>query len=60
MLASSTGLFLTSAEDDQVDKIRLHFASVELIATIQRNRRGDPIEEFHLYRLTGYRGGLPY
>ena len=60
LLASSTGLFLTSAEDDQVDKMRPHFASVELISTIRRNRRGDPIEEFHLYLLSGYRGGLPY
>ncbi len=60
MLASSTGLFLTSANNDKVEEIRPHFASVELIDTIERNRRGDPIETFHVYRLTGYRGGVPY
>jgi 4-amino-4-deoxy-L-arabinose transferase-like glycosyltransferase len=60
MLAATTGLFLTSANADKADELRPHFNSVELIATIQRGRTGDPIEAFHLYRLTGYRGGVPY
>jgi hypothetical protein len=59
-LAQSTGLYLAAANDDRVEEFRRHYDSVVLISTIQRSRRGDPFEAFRLYRLSGYRGGLPF
>jgi 4-amino-4-deoxy-L-arabinose transferase-like glycosyltransferase len=60
LLGRSAGLYLTSAKDDKVQDIRPHYDSVVLLRMIDRARRGEPFEVFHLYRLSGYRGGLPY
>ena len=60
LLRRSSGLYLTSAKEDEVERLRPHYDSVVLLTTIERARRGDPFETFRLYRLNGYRGGLPY
>jgi 4-amino-4-deoxy-L-arabinose transferase-like glycosyltransferase len=60
LLRRSAGLYLTSAKEDEVERLRPHYESVVLVATIERARRSDPFETFRLYRLSGYRGGLPY
>jgi 4-amino-4-deoxy-L-arabinose transferase-like glycosyltransferase len=59
-LIGTTGIYLTAMRFDDSAGLRPHFDSVELLGTIQRTRSGDPIEPFRIYRLTGYRGGLPY
>jgi hypothetical protein len=59
-LKGTTGIYVAAANPDDITQLRQHFASVELISTLWRRRKGDPIEPYHVYRLNGYRGGLPF
>jgi 4-amino-4-deoxy-L-arabinose transferase-like glycosyltransferase len=60
LLHRATGLYVVEASLDDVARLQKHFDSVDLVSTIWRTRDGDLIEPYHLYRLTGYRGGLPF
>jgi hypothetical protein len=61
MLARTTGIYLAAAYfRDDLPEMKTHYDSVELVSTIWRTRRGDPIEPLRVYRLSGYRGGLPF
>jgi 4-amino-4-deoxy-L-arabinose transferase-like glycosyltransferase len=60
LLRRGTGLYVVEASLDDVARLQEYFDSVKPISTIWRARDGDPIEPYHLYRLTGYRGGLPF
>ena len=60
LLRRATGLYVVEASLDDADRLQAYFDSVEPVSTIWRTRDRDPIEPYHLYRLTGYRGGLPF
>jgi 4-amino-4-deoxy-L-arabinose transferase-like glycosyltransferase len=60
LLARTTGIYVAESPLDDLERLRQHFDSVELIATIWRARDGDPIEPYRVYALKGYRGGLPF
>ena len=61
LLARTTGIYLvTPYYGDDLARLRERFDSVEFVSTIWRTRKGDPIEPFHVYRLSGYRGGVPF
>jgi 4-amino-4-deoxy-L-arabinose transferase-like glycosyltransferase len=59
LLARAAGIYVTTPALDDFPRMQKHFDSVELIATIWRSRKGDPIQPYRIYRLKGYRGGLP-
>jgi hypothetical protein len=59
-LAGSTGIYVAMEPFKDLPEVQKHFGSVELIATIWRSRRGDPIKPYRIYELQGYRGGVPY
>jgi len=60
LLKRSTGIYLASPGFDVLDRLRQHYDSTELASTIWRTRDGEPIEAFRIYRLKGYRGGMPF
>jgi len=60
LLRRAVGLYVVEASLDDVARLRQYFDTVEPVSTIWRTRDGDPIEPYHLYKLTGYRGGLPF
>ena len=60
LLTRATGIYVALAPLDDMTEVRKHFDSVELVSTIWRARDGDPIEPYDIYRLKGYRGGLPF
>jgi 4-amino-4-deoxy-L-arabinose transferase-like glycosyltransferase len=59
LLARATGIYASRTPVAGLAEIQKHFESVEPIATVWRNRDGDPIEPYRVYELKGYRGGLP-
>ena len=59
LLARGAGIYVTTLALDDFPRMQKYFDSVELIATIWRSRKGDPIEPYRIYSLKGYRGGLP-
>lgn len=60
LLRGASGLYLAVPPQDDVERLRMHFDSVDLVATIWRSRNGDPIQPYRVYELKGYRGGLPF
>lgn len=60
MLKRATGVYVALAPSDDITELRKHFESIELVSMIWRARDGDPIEPYDVYRLKGYRGGLPF
>jgi 4-amino-4-deoxy-L-arabinose transferase-like glycosyltransferase len=60
LLYRTTGLYLSVAPDDDLERLKTHFDSVEQISTLWRNRNGEAIEPYRVYELKGYRGGVPY
>ena len=60
LLKRSAGIYLASPGFDVLDRLRQHYDSTELASTIWRTRDGEPIEAFRIYRLKGYRGGMPF
>jgi 4-amino-4-deoxy-L-arabinose transferase-like glycosyltransferase len=59
LLRRTNGIFVEAVGFDSLGRLRDHFDAVELVSTIWRNRKGDPIEPYRVYSLKGYRGGLP-
>ncbi len=59
VLAQNAGLYLAPAAQDDIAALRPHFDSVTPLPPLVRARRGDAIAEYRVYRLDGYRGGLP-
>lgn len=61
LLNRTTGIYVAGPDDDdELAQMRERFDSVAPVSTIWRTRKGDPIEAYRVYRLTGYRGGLPF
>jgi 4-amino-4-deoxy-L-arabinose transferase-like glycosyltransferase len=60
LLARTTGVFVAAPDVDDLAELQRHFDTVALIATLWRARDGDPIEPYRVYRLAGYRGGIPF
>src|SRR5262249_3785201 len=60
LLQRATGLYVTLPGTDVAERLKKHYEAIEPVAGIWRTRNGDPIEEYRVYRLTGYRGGLPF
>jgi hypothetical protein len=59
LLRRTTGIYVSEAPVGDLSVLKSHYDSVELVATIWRTRGDDPIEPYYIYRLKGYRGGLP-
>jgi len=59
LLRRTTGIYISLAPVGDLAMLKSHYDSVELISTIWRTRGDDPIEPYYIYRLKGYRGGLP-
>ncbi|MFZ0422499.1 MAG: glycosyltransferase family 39 protein [Xanthobacteraceae bacterium] len=60
LLAGTTGVFVAAPDVDDLAELQKHFDTVALIATLWRARDGDPIEPYRVYKLAGYRGGVPF
>lgn len=60
LLGRATGIYVAALPSDDIARLQQHFDSVAFIATIWRNRDGDPIEPYRVYELKGYRGGVPF
>jgi hypothetical protein len=59
LLRQATGIYVSAAPVGDLTLLKSHYDSVELVSTIWRTRGDDPIEPYYIYRLKGYRGGLP-
>lgn len=60
LLRRANGIYISLAPADDLAVLKGHYDSVELVSTIWRTRGDDPIEPYYIYRLKGYRGGLPF
>jgi 4-amino-4-deoxy-L-arabinose transferase-like glycosyltransferase len=58
-LVGANGLYVALFYRDRSAEFSRYFERTELITTVMRSRNGDRIDLFRVYRLTGYRGGLP-
>jgi len=59
LLRQTIGIYVSAAPVGDLTQLKSHYDSVELVSTIWRMRGDDPIEPYYIYRLKGYRGGLP-
>jgi 4-amino-4-deoxy-L-arabinose transferase-like glycosyltransferase len=59
LLRRAVGIYISLAPVGDLALLKSHYDSVELVSTIWRTRGDDPIEPYYIYRLKGYRGGLP-
>jgi 4-amino-4-deoxy-L-arabinose transferase-like glycosyltransferase len=60
ILKGTIGIYVASGPFEERDRLQTHFDSIELVSTIWRTRNGIPIEPYRVYRLKGYRGGIPF
>jgi len=59
LLRRTTGIYISAAPVRDLAMLKSHYDSVELVSTTWRRCGDDPIEPYYIYRLKGYRGGLP-
>jgi len=59
LLRRATGIYISAAPVGDLAILKGHYDSVEFVSTIWRARGDEPIEPYYIYRLKGYRGGLP-